>query len=382
MIREVPGAKAQVATRIIFFVLGFALAGWAPLIPMVRSRLFLDEAQLGSLLLIMGIGSVLTMPFSGGLASRFGCRKVLTISATLMILAVPLMVISPNRAVLACGLFCAGVGMGTTDAVMNIQAVIVEKASGRAMMSGFHGLFSVGGLCGAGMMTGMLSLRWSPTLACGVITLMSVVLLAASLSGHLTYGSDERTPAFAFPKGHVLLIGVLCLLMFMSEGAVGDWSGVFLNSVRGMDKNVAGVGYVAFSAMMTIGRLTGDLFVHRFGAFKTLLVGSLVTCSGFICVALIPFWWMSVLGFALVGIGASNVVPVLFSAAGRQPEMPSNLAVASVSTLGYAGLLIGPGLIGYVARASSLSASFGLVALFALCIAILSRTVAGSWHQA
>lgn len=365
-----PGMREQVATRIVFFVTGLAFASWAPLIPFVRSRLGLDDGRLGGLLLCLGVGSVIAMPLSGGFAGRFGCRRTILFAAGLACLALPLMVSAGTPLVLALSLAAFGAGLGTTDAVMNMQAVIVERASGRAMMSGFHGLFSVGGIAGAGISTLLLWLGFSPLSSTVTVVVLAVGLLAGSAPGLLAYGSEEDSPAFVLPHGHVILIGVLCFIMFGSEGAVGDWSGVLLNTVQGLEKSRAGVGYVAFSLTMTAGRLSGDWIVSRLGPWRVLFFGAWVAAIGFGVAALAPSWAFSVLGFALVGAGASNVVPVLFTAAGRQKAMPGNLAIAAVTTLGYTGVLAGPGLIGLIARASSLPLALLIVAASVLGVAL------------
>jgi predicted MFS family arabinose efflux permease len=276
---------------------------------------------------------------------------------------------------IAAGLLVFGGGVGTIDVVMNIQAVIVEKASGRPMMSGFHGLFSVGGIAGAGVVTALLSLHLSPLASILAVVAVSALLLAGFARGLLPYGSEEDAPAFALPKGHVLLIGALCFAMFMAEGSVLDWSGVLLNTVRGLEKSRAGIGYVAFSVTMTVGRLCGDVVVHRLGRRQILVGGGICAASGFALASAGPSWPVSVLGFALVGVGASNVVPVLFTAAGRQTAMPTNLAVAAVTTVGYAGILTGPALIGFVARVSSLPIALLIVALMVSSVAVCAKSV-------
>lgn len=372
--RPVPGSWEQWATRIVFFVVGVVMACWAPLIPLLKARMGLDEAGLGGLLLCIGIGSVIAMPFSGGLAARFGCRKTTLVTLTLASLSLPILATTAHQGLLVGALLLFGASVGITDVVMNIQAVIVEKAAEKAMMSGFHGMFSVGGIVGAGGAAGLLSLGLSPLVVGLSVTLFSILLLLLSARGLLPYGSEEESPAFAFPRGSVLLIGAMCFILFLAEGSVLDWSGVLLNEVRGLDKARSGIGYAAFAAMMTLGRLSGDAIVAALGPRMILLFGGLCASLGFILTALPLAWPVAVLGFALVGLGASNVVPVMFSAAGRQTSMPSNLAIASVTTMGYAGILIGPALIGFTARASSLPIALLLVAALLVWVATSARS--------
>ncbi|MGV3615708.1 MAG: MFS transporter [Fimbriimonas sp.] len=369
-----PGHREQVATRVAFLVAGITMASWAPLVPVVKARLGLDEGQLGTLLLLLGLGSVIGMPLSGGFAARFGCRRVILVAGVLGCVALPLLAAAGNSSALAAGLLLFGAGLGTIDVVMNIQAVIVERASGRAMMSGFHGLYSVGGIVGAGGMTGLLALGTTPLVATVIVAISAVLILFAFRKGLLPYATDEESPAFALPRGRVLLIGALCFILFLAEGSVLDWSGVLLNVDRGLDKARSGLGYVAFATTMTIGRLMGDRIVGKLGPSRILVFGGLCAALGFALAALVPVWPVAILGFALVGVGASNVVPVLFSAAGRQKAMPENLAIAAVTTLGYGGILAGPALIGFLARASTLPLALLAVAVLLVVVASCARS--------
>jgi predicted MFS family arabinose efflux permease len=202
-----PGELEQTATRIVFLIVGTVIGGWAPLIPIVKSRLGVDEAQLGALLLCVGLGSIVAMPFSGGWAARFGCRRVILAASVIALGAFPVMAGGQSVAGVAIALFAFGAGIGVVDVTMNIQAVIVEKASGRSMMSGFHGLYSVGGFLGAGLGTAMLWAGLAPVGTGVAITLLCVALLLPIAKGLLTYGRHEEAPALAVPTGKVLLIG-------------------------------------------------------------------------------------------------------------------------------------------------------------------------------
>jgi predicted MFS family arabinose efflux permease len=367
------GARERIATRIAFFIGGFAISAWAPLIPFAKRKLALDDGQLGLMLLCLGVGSVLMMPLAGGLAARFGCRRMILVAGAMICLCMPALMLAPSIPVLALALAVFGASMGVLDVVMNVQAVIVERASGRPMMSGFHGMYSVGGIAGAGGVAGALALGASPLLAIGGMAIVAALLLAASRRGLLVDGGDGDHPAFVLPRGRVLLIGAVCFAMFLSEGAVLDWSAVFLSSVRHADPATAGFGYVAFAVTMTIGRLTGDRIVQALGAFRVVLCGALVAAAGFSLAILVPSPLAGLAGFALVGAGAANVVPVMFSAAGRARGMPTHLAVAAVTTMGYAGVLLGPAALGFLADATSLAAALGLLVLLLIAVASVAR---------
>ena len=368
-----PGRLEQMSTRIAFFIAGFGIAAWAPLVPYAKARAGLDEGTLGLLLLCLGVGSILAMPIAGALAGRFGCRKVMAGGTLLICLALPLLATLTSIPLLMAALFMFGAGLGGVDSTVNLQAVIVERASGKTMMSGFHGLFSLGGIVGAAGVSALLGLGLSPLGATLVVIALMLLALLKAAPHMLPYGSQSSGPAFAVPHGVVLFIGCLCFVVFLAEGAVLDWSAVFLTSVRNADPATAGFGYVAFAVTMTIGRLTGDRIVQALGAFRVVLCGALVAAAGFTLAILAPSPLAGLAGFALVGAGAANVVPVMFSAAGRQRSMPTHLAVAAVTTMGYAGVLLGPAALGFIAKLTSLAAALGLLVVLLVAVASVAR---------
>ncbi|MGI4733674.1 MAG: MFS transporter [Janthinobacterium lividum] len=358
------GKAERVATRLVFFVIGLSGAAWAPLVPFAKSRNQLSEGQLGLLLLCLGIGSILAMPVAGALAARHGCRRVILTAMGLVCLALPLLALAAPLGLLAPALFVFGVGLGSVDCVINMQAVLVERASSRTLMSGFHGLFSVGGMVGAGSMIALLSAGVSPVAATGLLVVVSVSVLLYAAPHLLAYGSSSEGPAFALPRGVVLFIGLLCFILFLTEGSVLDWSAVFLSTERAVNPAWAGLGYTVFSLAMLLGRFTGDVLVRRLGGSAMLGLGGLLAALGLTLTVLVPSWQVGLIGYALVGAGCANMVPVLFSAVGRQRVMPAHLAIPAISTIGYAGILAGPALIGFVVQATTFTTAFlGLAAL-------------------
>ena len=370
--RSVPGVLEQMSTRIAFFIAGFGTAAWAPLVPFAKQRAGLDDGGLGLLLLCLGLGSLVAMPVAGAIASRLGCRLVIMVAGAVVCVSLPFLATTASLPVLACALLVFGAGIGTIDVAINIQAVIVEKASRKSMMSGFHGLFSVGGIAGAGGVSALLWAGASPLIASLCVVVIIAGLLLAFGRHLLPYGSEgERPPLFVLPRGEVLLIGGLCFILFLAEGAILDWSAVFLTFARSVDASHAGMGYAAFAVAMTVGRLSGDRIVQVLGRRRILVVGSLCAAAGFFLAALVPSPAAAFVGFALVGLGASNIVPVLYTAIGRQKAMPQDLAVAAITTIGYSGILSGPALIGLVAEVATLPFAF-------LCLGAMLLIVAGS----
>ena len=366
------GRREQWATRAVFLVAGLAMAAWAPLVPFAKARVGVEDGALGLLLLCLGLGSIVAMPITGVLASRFGCRAVIVVSTLALAAVLPFLALVDTVPALAVALAVFGASVGTVDVAMNIQAVMVEKDSGRNMMSGFHGLFSLGGILGAGGVSLLLGLGGSPLAATLAVSAALVVLLVFSFSGLLPYGNREAgvSPLFVLPRGIVIFIGLLCFLVFLGEGAVLDWSALFLIDTHGIDAARAGFGYTMFAIAMTAGRLCGDRIVKGLGGMKVVVGGGLVAALGFLLAVFAPMQPLVFAGFLLVGVGASNIVPVLFTAAGQQTRMPASLAVAAITTLGYAGILVGPALIGFVAQQWNLGVGLVLVAAGLLFVAV------------
>ncbi|TCV65916.1 MFS transporter [Neorhizobium sp. S3-V5DH] len=370
---DLSGRREQFATRAVFLIAGLGMAAWAPLVPFAKARLAVGDAAFGLLLLCLGLGSIVAMPITGVLASKFGCRAVIAASSTLLAIGVPFLALANTPIDLALALAFCGASVGTLDVAINVQAVIVEKDSGRNMMSGFHGLFSLGGIVGAGGISLILGAGLSPFGATLIAGASMLILLVASYSGLLPYGNRDRsaTPLFVLPRGIVILIGVLCFIVFLGEGSILDWSALFLISAHGLDQSYAGFGYSVFSITMTFGRLIGDWIVKTLGGAQVVFFGGLLSATGFLLAVVAPNASVALGGFALVGLGASNIVPVLFTAAGRQKAMPSSLAIAAVTTVGYAGILLGPALIGFVAQHFSLSTALVMLAGLLLVVALI-----------
>lgn len=372
------GPREQVATRLVFLVAGVAMAAWAPLVPFAKLRLGIEEGALGLLLLCLGFGSILAMPITGVLASRFGCRAIIVVSSIAVALILPFLALADSIVTLGIALALFGASVGTVDVAMNIQAVMVEKDSGRNMMSGFHGLFSLGGIVGAGGVSLLLGLGVTPIMATAAISGLLLVLLVVSYSGLLPYGNREagKTPLFVLPKGVVIFIGLLCFLVFLGEGAILDWSAVFLIGQHMVDPAHAGFGYTMFAVAMTAGRLGGDWIVKTLGGLWVIIGGGTLAAAGFLLAVFAPNPTLAAMGFLLVGLGASNIGPVFFTAAGNQTRMPPSLAIAAITTFGYAGILVGPALIGFVAQQWSLSFAFVLVAAGFFLVGVLGPRVA------
>lgn len=375
MSQQHTGVSPAFATRLVFFIAGFVTAAWAVIVPFARNNTGVNEATLGTLLLCLGVGALIAMPVTGLLTSKFGCRRVILSAVGFIVLTTPLLSVIADPLLLAGVLLLFGVGVGVTDCAMNIQAILVEKQSPVPVMSGFHGMYSVGGIAGAGFLTLLLALGMSIFAGTLLVTLAVIVLTLLSRSGLLTYANPSEGPAFALPRGAVLLLGLVCFAVFLTEGTVLDWSAVYLTDVRNIPETLGGLGYTCFAVAMTVVRLTGDRLIAWLGRLPVVFGGALIAAAGLALVTWVPSWQLSLIGYVLVGAGCANIVPVMFSAVGRQTAMPQVAAVPAMTTMGYLGVLSGPAFIGYVAHYTSLSLAFSLIMALMLMVGAVSFTL-------
>lgn len=365
------------ATRLAFFASGFGMASWAPLVPYAKMRSGLDDAGLGVALLGFGLGSTVAMPLAGGLVSRHGSRPMILAGGLGLAAMLPLLALVTSPWALAVTLIVFGAALGTIDVAMNVHATEVETAAGMPLMSGFHGMFSLGGLAGAGAGTALLSAGGTPFLAALAAAAVVLAAIGVALPRLLRTRPGHTDPMFAVPHGMVIVLGLLAFVAFLTEGAMLDWSSLFLIHERGVPAATAGIGYALFSVAMVAGRFAGDGLIARLGGVRVLLAGAALTAAGFAWLLLVPIGWLAAAGFLAVGLGAATRVPILFSTAGRQTTMPPALAIASMVTIGYAGVLAGPALIGFVAQATSLPTAFVMLAVMMLVVPAFGRIAAG-----
>jgi predicted MFS family arabinose efflux permease len=369
-------SQARRASLLIFLVCGIGLSSWAPMVPFAKTNLDLDEATLGIILLALGAGAILTMPTVGMLINKYGSRKVMLTAAIVIAIILPLLLMASSGVQLAAALFVFGAAIGAIDVAMNAHAVLVQERYGRHIMSSFHGLFSLGGLFGSiglGLLIRYADL--SPTLAAVSISVLLLVIAASQYKYLLPHSEENTVESFSFvvPRGPVLILGLMCFVFFLAEGAILDWSGVFLQFNRGFDPTAAGLGYAAFSIAMAVMRLTGDKIVQKIGSGKVVVYGALLAALGYFIVVTITWPGAALIGFVLVGLGAANAVPVFFTAAGNIPGVATSVSIAAVTTLGYSGQLAGPAFIGFIAELTSLPLALGLVGGLLLLVAATYR---------
>jgi predicted MFS family arabinose efflux permease len=376
-------SKNLIGTKAIFLICGLGISSWAPMVPYAKERLHLNDANLGLLLLALGVGAISMMPVSGLLAQRYGSRVVMLFASLLMTVMLPLLLVVNSLLIMAIALFVFGAAVGTVDVAMNAHGVQVQNIYGKPVMSSFHGLFSVGGLLGSLGLGALIKIGVEPITAAIVISILVVAIVSLNFGSLLNraaereaiekFSSDSSMSEKGSSKwwtGSVFFLGIMCFIVFLSEGAMLDWSAIFLKENRGVEEALAGVGYAAFSVAMATMRLVGDKLVSHFSGKTVVVGGSLLAATGIIIIVITPFFITSLIGFILLGIGAANIVPVFIGEGGRLKSVSALVAIPAITTMGYAGQLAGPALLGFIAHQFSLPTAFSLIAALLLVVAI------------
>lgn len=378
--------KAKIANQWLFFICGLGLSSWAPLVPFAKERLELSDSNLGLLLLLLGGGAMLMMPLSGVLTSKFGSRQIMLFGGIIIAFTIPILAISSSILVMSVTLFLFGGGVGMLDVSMNTHGVIVEKHYKRPIFSFLHGLFSVGGLVGALCLSFLIKWGLTPFYAS---LILSVLILFILFNQHrnlfsLDFEQDEsrntvvkeekgKIKRNAWLNGRVLMLGFFCFSFFLIEGAMLDWGAIFLIDVKRIPIELSGMGYASFSVAMAGMRLIGGKIITRLSSHQVIVGGGVIAIIGLSFIIYSNAISLILVGFALIGIGVANSVPVLFSTGGNIPKIKISLVLSVITTIGYSGQLAGPVLLGFIAQHSSLSVAF-LFLIIMLFIVLLIYT--------
>jgi predicted MFS family arabinose efflux permease len=367
---ESPGLRRdRLAVAVLFLVNGAVFGAWATHIPVVKAIHALNPAVLGLALLSLATGALLAMPVCGMALMRFGARRVLGATGLIFSAVLALLPIVPGHLGLFVALFVFGAAGGAMDVAMNAHGTAVERQYGRPIMSSLHGMWSLGGLTGAGL--GGLSLAFLPAgVEAAAIAALFFVTVALAIP-HIRSDPAEagEGPRLAWPDRSTLLIGSLAMLSFMAEGSLLDWSAVYLAESLQVPASFSGTGFAVFSGAMATSRFLGDGIRRHIGARALVTGGGLLAA-----VSLGVGLWaghplVAVLAFGCAGFGLANVAPITFSVAGaRAPENAAS-AVAAVATLGYGGVLMGPVVLGFIAQMTSLGGALAVATLLCLLIA-------------
>jgi MFS family permease len=366
--------KRRVALGSLFFIAGLCFASWAARIPDIQMKFDLSEAQLGTLLLGLPIGSMLALPLAGWAVHRFGSRAVIIISGLGYMIFLPLIGFSQSIWMLLPVIMVFGMIGNMMNISLNTQALALEDNYGKNILASFHGLWSLAGFTGAGIGALMIYFRVLPKFH--YLFIAVIVLGVVTLAQNLLV-SEERTGGgggllLRKPDNLLLRIGIIAFLGMLCEGCMFDWSGVYFKKVVDIEPGLVALGYVTFMGAMASARFISDRLNNRFGRLYILRLSGALIFSGLLFAVIFPFPLAATLGFLLVGLGVASIIPISYSIAGRSKLYSPGIALALVSTISFFGFLIGPPLIGFIAELSSLKVSFALVAFAGLGIAILT----------
>ena len=368
--------SARASTLFIFLANGFGIGAWAAEVPRIKASLGLTDTALGIALFAFALGAIIAMPLAGQLAPRLGGNRAALLLGVIFAAMLSLPALAPNLTVLFVVLLLLGASNGALDVSMNGFASVVETRWGTPIMSSFHAAWSAGGLLGAasGAMLqkagiGVIGGLAFPASLIGILIIVALVLgLRDRQLGDVQPAPAESgsSSGFAWPSAGVMKLAMLAFLCMLVEGAVADWSAVYLHATLQREASAAALGYAAFALSMAACRMVGDLAVRHFGVSRVIAWGGLISVTGFALVLLWPTLLTACVGFAMVGIGIANIVPVIFSAAGRSTHPPA-VGMSMAATAGYGGFLVGPPFIGLGA---------GLVGLrAALCVLVLATAL-------
>lgn len=380
---------SRLATRLAFFTAGIATSPWASLVPYVKMRQNLDEIHYASLVLCFGLGAVIGMPLTGRLAARFGVKPIILVSCvTLYLGMIGLSLESLTLPLAFLFVIMWGMSLGIIDVANNIHGAYIEERAGRHLMSSFHAWYTVGCIvaalfCALGLHLGLHSAAVSLVLAgAGLILLVYFYGKLINTYGEGAKDEEKEEPAPerrsllpSYLTLPVLIIGAICLIMYLTEGMIYDWSSVYLIQNGGLDITISSVGYLAFEGAVALMRFKGDAIVTAFGPLKLIVGGAILACAGMVTIAVSHSPYVLVAAFFICGLALANVVPVMLSETARLAGAQQGKAISFVGTLGYSGLLLGPGILGAVATVFGLSAMYVLTAALIFLLGLMALYV-------
>lgn len=367
------------ASRAQFAALGLLAGAWGVHIPSVKQYYELGEALLSLLLLTAAAGALLALFTAGRIVARLGVRRTCMAAAAVMGTMLAGVLWWPSLGWLLPAMWVFGAAMSVFDVAINTEGTALESLGGRAVMSHLHGMFSLGAMAGAALTGALLRAGVAATLQLAAVGAAVALLAAGAACGMLAShpdGPDDAPQAhFAWPRGRLLVIGLMIFAGMSAEGVMYDWSVLYLKQEVGLTQDVAALGYAAFTGAMAAARFGGDALRTRFAERRLLRASAALAAVAMAVVLLSGHPGVAIAGYALIGAGLAPVVPILYNAATRVPGCSRAAAIAAVSSIGYAGFMIGPPLIGGIAHALSLTAAMGVVVVMAGLLAIGARRV-------
>lgn len=367
---------SRLAVSMAFFLCGMIFSTWASRIPAIKDHFSLNEAELGAILFMLPLGSMVALPFAGWSVHRFGSRAITAISLAAYALLLVSISFSQSALQLSVILFLFGFCGDALNISMNTQGLSVQHLLYKPILSGLHAMWSLGALCGA--VTGGWSLRNDLSTREHLLLVAGVCLIAGLIFSFYMIRDinpeKESQKLFAWPDKPLMLLGLICFCVALSEGAMADWSSLYYREVLKDGNKVSTTGYTAFTFAMALGRFAGDRLIMSFGYKKILMLNGLLVAMGLSLALVLPLPVAVIAGYAMVGLGVSSVIPIVYMVAGKSKTMAPAAALAAVSTIGFTGFLFGPPVIGFIANVTGLRVALSLVAILGLVIFFLSKT--------
>lgn len=364
----------RIAVAAIFFLFGFCFASWASRIPAIQQKLGASDPQFGLILFALPVGLMVSLPISGWLVTKRGSKLIVSLAAICYSLVLITIGLAQSSLQLVLILFTFGLFGNMANIAVNTQAVAVEATYQRPIMATFHGVWSLAGFTAAALGTFMTGREIAPLFHFIIVTAISLLifLIAVRYLVKADMASTKKQPLFVMPNKSLITLGLIAFCSMLCEGTMFDWSGIYFKKVVKPKEEWVGAGYTAFMCTMALSRFVADWFTAKFGFKRIVQCSGLIIMTGLLVSAIFPLFGSALVGFLLVGIGVSSIVPLVYSAAGRSKVMSPGLAIASVSTISFFGFLFGPPLIGLLAGASSLRLSFTVVAFIGLAVTLLA----------
>ena len=359
--------------NVYFFLSGICFSTWTSRIPTIKTFFGYNDAELGTVLLFMPISSLVGLPLSGWLVSRFDSRQPMTVSLFFLAIALIFIGWAPSTFLLICGVFLFSFSMRIMNIAVNTQAITLQKQFDRKINGTFHGLWSTGGIVGVGISTLFVGLNVSMGIH---LSLIAIITIAAALYSFPFLLQNDRTTAgnklsMSKPDPYIVYLGLLVFFAAICEGGMFDWSGVYFKEV--VNEDLFTLGYLIFMICMAISRFASDSFMERFGMPKTYLISASLIFAGIALAVMFPYFWPSMIGFCLVGLGTAAVIPMTFLLAGSSKKYSAGVTISIIATYSIVGMLIGPPLIGYVAHAFGLRIAFVIFGLAGLMLIPISQ---------
>jgi MFS family permease len=363
----------RIALSVFFFLSGFCFATWTSRIPTIKSAFSLNDAQLGNLLMILPISSLIGLPISGWLVSRFDSRVPLSFAFIIYCFALMAIGFSTDMTMLIASVACFAFCMRIFNISVNTQSIMLQRQYDKKINGSFHGLWSTGGVSGVLFTTIMIrchiTMQWHMLMVSG-ITVLSTILAYPYLLKNDRATSGNRL-ILGKPDQFIFLLGLIVFLSAICEGGMFDWSGVYFRDV--VKQEIFTLGYLIFMIFMACSRFYSDRLIERIGMQKTYIFSASLISLGILIVVLFPFFWSVLFGFSITGIGVASIIPMTFTLAGRSTKYSPGMAISIIASFSIVGMLVGPSVIGYISHWLGLKYAFILFILSGLIMIPISK---------